>query len=160
MKIESPILQHLYDYWRQKRGTRALPARRDLDPVEIPSILPNVILLDVVSETQRMRARVVGTKVVGWYGSDYTGKYLDEIDFGDQRDQVLSDYRACLSSAKPQLEFRQFRTDSDILIRMERVILPLSDDGETVNMLLSGLSFEEQPGQYRAGAVGGFSARL
>ena len=48
----SPIiddrLRQTYEYWRGKAGARPLPSRSDIDPVEIPRLLPHIMLVDVI----------------------------------------------------------------------------------------------------------------
>lgn len=139
--IASPRLRTLYAYWNELRAGRAMPARADIDPVDIPRLLPNLLLLDVEPDTGRLKVRVAGTSVVEMYGSDYTGCYLDEIEFGDRRAAVLYDYATCLQTRQLYVSEHSFWTGRDITYRVERVILPLSDDGETVTHLIAGLEF-------------------
>lgn len=139
--IESPLLRALYAYWNERRGGRDMPARTDIDPVDIPRLLPNLLLLDVEPDTGRLKIRVAGTTIVDMYGSDYTGRYLDEIEFGDRRAAVLHDYTTCLRSRQVYVSEHSFWTGRDVTYRIERVILPLSDDGETVSQLIAGLEF-------------------
>src|SRR5215813_1573410 len=52
----------LYDYWRWKCGTQAMPSRADIDPVDMPRrLLPFINLVDVVSDERRYIYRLVGT---------------------------------------------------------------------------------------------------
>lgn len=139
--IESPRLQALYAYWNERRAGRPMPSRADFDPIDIPRLLPNLILMDVEPNTRRLKVRVAGTTVVEMYGSDYTGRYLDEIDFGDRRAAVLYDYNTCLQTKQAYVSEHSFWTDRDVTYRIERVILPLSDDGEAVSHLVAGLEF-------------------
>lgn len=139
--IASARLRQLYDYWNRRRAGRAMPARADIDPVDIPRLLPNLLLLEVEPGSGRLKVRVAGTAVVDMYGGDYTGRYLDEIEFGDRRPAVLHDYLACLRSRQPYISEHSFWTRRGVTVRMERVILPLSEDGETVSHLLAGLEF-------------------
>ena len=46
--ITDARLRALYEYWMEKRGDRAMPARADIDPTEIPDLLPIVGLADVI----------------------------------------------------------------------------------------------------------------
>lgn len=140
--IASPRLQTLYAYWNDRRAGRSMPSRADIDPVDIPRLLPNLLLIDVEPDTRRLKVRVAGTAVVEMYGSDYTGQYLDEIEFGDRRAAVLFDYTSCLESGQAYAAEHSFWTGRGISHRIERVILPLSDDGETVSQLIAGLEFD------------------
>ena len=44
------INQQALQYWLEKKGDRPMPGRRDLDPIEMPGLLPHVILLDVLHD--------------------------------------------------------------------------------------------------------------
>ena len=45
--ILHPKLVQLYDYWDTIRDVRAMPGRRDMDPLDIPKLLANMVLYDV-----------------------------------------------------------------------------------------------------------------
>jgi hypothetical protein len=47
--------RRLYDYWHEKRGTRAMPSRADIDPLELKGVLGWVLLLDVDWSGPRLR---------------------------------------------------------------------------------------------------------
>ncbi len=140
-ELESAGLRRLLAYWESKRQGRAMPARADIDPLDFHELLPNIILLDV--EGERFRVRVVGTGVVARFGDDYTGRYLDELDFGDQRDAILAHYGECRRTAAPHVSRTLFTSVRGVSTRMERLILPLSVDGATVDMMLACLEFAE-----------------
>lgn len=142
LNIVSALLRQLHAYWNDRCAGRTMPARADLDPADIPRLLPNLILLDVESGTERLKVRLVGTTVARMYGTDYTGRYLDEIEFGDRRNAILHDYMTCYRSKGVYVSEHTFWTDRGVNFRIERLILPLSDDGDTVSMLLSGLDFD------------------
>ena len=139
--VRSPLLRQIHDYWLEKRGSKLMPARADLDPLDIPRLLPNIILMDVMPADNRLHVRLVGTLVVEMFGADYTGQFLDEIEFGEVREKVLEDYNAAVTAARPLFSDHRFRKLGGHLFDIERVILPLSSDGGQVHMLLALLDF-------------------
>jgi len=147
-EVRSPMLLRAYEYWQSMRGDRVLPARSDLDPLDIPDLLPNVILLDYLPKDHRLKVRLVGTLVVDMYGSDYTGMYLDEIDFGEVRDKVLDDYMSAVTAARPLFSDHVFRQLGGALFDIERLIVPLSEDGTQVTMLLAILDFTRREREF------------
>src|SRR5579863_9702970 len=89
-----PVLKETLAYWEAKRGSRRMPRRRDLDPLhDIPRLLPNVQLADVIDGGRRFRMRVVGSRIVEALGRDGTGKFLDETLTGDRLARVQRDFR-------------------------------------------------------------------
>ena len=78
----SPItdarLQEAFEYWRGKAAGRPMPCRADIDPTEIPRLLPHVMLVDVL-DGGRYRYRLIGTENASAHGFEATGRYLDEV---------------------------------------------------------------------------------
>src|SRR3546814_12327327 len=56
-------LRRLYDYWCGRCPEGALPARRDIDPLDIPDLLPNLFLLDVIGDAEDFVFRLAGPPV-------------------------------------------------------------------------------------------------
>ena len=52
-EYKSENLKKLWVYWRSKLNGREMPSRGDLDPVEIPELLPYVALIEVHWEPRR-----------------------------------------------------------------------------------------------------------
>ena len=144
MKIESAALQELYAYWDSKRAGRAMSSRSDIDPLEIPQLLPILLICDVEPNSERLKVRLVGTKIVEFYGADYTGQYIDELDLGDRRQAVLNAYRECIHAKQPSVKSHMFWNIRGLHFRVERIVLPLSDDQVRVNKVLAGISFDTQ----------------
>jgi hypothetical protein len=132
-----PRLEQAYDYWRRKAAGRCMPSRDDIDPTEIPRLLQDVMLVDVI-EGGRYRYRLIGTQNTQAHGVNATGRYLDEVLPGTEyRAHVLGLYdksvrerRALYSEC---LFFSPARHEPE---RHTKVLfMPLSADGETVNMV-------------------------
>jgi hypothetical protein len=53
--MRAPLSHHrdLYAYWFSKRGSRSMPARGDVNPVDIPLLLPYLILVERAGEQLR-----------------------------------------------------------------------------------------------------------
>src|SRR5579864_7045143 len=71
--ITDPRLQQAFDYWQSKRAGRLMPRRADLDPVDIPKLLPHIMLTDVVGPG-RYRYRLIGTEIEQAQGMHATGR--------------------------------------------------------------------------------------
>lgn len=79
--IESAMVAELYAYWRKQCGDRRMPRRADIDPADIKALLPNLFLTEFSANPFRVRYRLVGTEIVEHAHFDFTGRYLDELDF-------------------------------------------------------------------------------
>lgn len=133
-----PILKEALAYWRTKRGRRGMPSRRDIDPVEVPRLLPNLQLIEFVAG--RWRYRLIGTALVTAFGRDYTGQYPDELFDADRARSVIDTFDAVRQARQPIFARSRYITTKDVDIVANRLYLPLSDDGRAVNMILGALT--------------------
>src|SRR5258706_16250581 len=73
MPLLARISHHLdlYRYWLAKRGSRPMPARSDINPGDIPALLPYLGLVNKV--VGQFRWRLTGTGVADKIGRNLTG---------------------------------------------------------------------------------------
>jgi len=133
-----PLLRQLFDYWTKKKGERIAPSRTDIDPAELRALLRNVFLVERVGEPPRYRYRLVGTNIVREFGEEITGRYLDEVDFDYVTSRVVSEYDRAAEERRPIASKWAYTKQSGRRMVYERLILPLSSDGRTVDMFLCG----------------------
>lgn len=131
-----PRLHQVYAYWQQKRGARALPARSDIEPAELRAVLPHLMMVDVEAGP-RFRYRLFGTAVVEAFGSDPTGKYIDEVMVGAYKAFLLGLYNDILTSKKPVYSTSIYGGTRDKMLWTQRLMLPLSSDGTSVDKVLA-----------------------
>jgi hypothetical protein len=145
LDIVHPKLRRLYDYWDAKRAGagRAMPARPDIDPLEITFIIGNVILVDVIpGEPLGFRIRLHGTNLAQRAGYELTGKMLDALPIPEYRALAQQSFTEVATTGTP-IQGRRDRIFDNRLRRYETVILPLSSDGDRVDMLLVGLIYDD-----------------
>ena len=132
--LAAPTLRQAFDYWDAVRGDRLMPARRDIDPASMIPWLRNTFLVDVIRDPLEFRFRLVGTEVVHRFGMEITGRKLRELNLHGREHQTRAEYTAVAEGRAPRhsVEVTGGRNSWEI----ERLLMPLSDDGCTVNMLL------------------------
>jgi len=132
-------LKDLHAYWLGKKGDRPAPPRAAIRPEEIPRLLPYIALLDVIGEPTRFRFRLFGTALVQAYGDDLTGRFADEVDLDAVGPGILAQFTTLTRDCRPMIARVRFTKSGDgRYVQYERIGLPLSDDGQTVNMILAG----------------------
>ena len=136
--IVDPRLQQLQDYWSKGRGARALPARTDIDPVELRFLLGHLILLDVLDRPRQFRVRLQGTELERWMGGNLTGKTIDQLRSASLAALAAECLTRVVETKRPYHRIGEQLID-DIPRRFEALILPLAADGTTVNMLLAAV---------------------
>jgi hypothetical protein len=141
-EISNPKLRRLYEYWSRQRGDRKWPTRADLDPVDMRFALGNVILVEVLPETPpRYRIRLHGTTLTQRVGYDLTGKMLDDMPVPEFRDLSRLSFNKVVRTGEP-LHIVNDRLVDDRMQHYESILMPLSNSGERVDMLLVGLVYD------------------
>lgn len=138
-RIRTPALRSLFEYWNEKQGEQRFMLRSQLDPRDIASLLPLVFILKVQQEPRRYLIQLMGTEIVTRFGGDYTGRYMDELDLGEIKEQVLAGYDHVVDRVEPHLEFAEFTQRGRGRMQAERLALPLSSDGESVDLVLGAV---------------------
>ena len=130
-------LEAAYRYWLRKAGERPMPRRADIDPAEIPKLLPDVMLVDVMPG-RRYRYRLIGTENARAHGINATGRYLDEVLPGvEYKAHVIGLYDECVGERRALYSECLFLSPGrQAPERHTKVLfLPLSEDGTSVNIV-------------------------
>lgn len=135
--ITDPRLAEALAYWRRKCAGRAMPGRADIDPIEIPKLLPHVMLVDVLGPG-RYRYRLIGTENAAEHGINATGLDLENVLTGpDYRAHVLALYDECVAARRPLYSESLFLSPQGQMVERHTKVLfmPLSGDGESVGIV-------------------------
>ncbi|MBU6443948.1 MAG: PAS domain-containing protein [Alphaproteobacteria bacterium] len=143
--LAEPALAFLLDYWRAKRGSREMPARRDIRPAELKKYLDSIVMIDVLGGGD-FRYRLVGTTITRYFLVDPTGKRVAEAWAPAGEDAVMrvtTNLSAVVAGRVPvrlwgQIDWTGIGEDFDALY------LPFSDDGERVTLILNLFTFDRQ----------------
>jgi hypothetical protein len=131
-----PDVRAIVAYWRDKAGTRRMPARSDIDPSELKPFLSRISLIDVVPDERRFVYRLVGTEEVALRGYDPTGKSIGEGFFGPNLELAYEHYGYVVENRAPFCYRGDFEVPDGAIENEDVIFLPLSEDGENVNMIL------------------------
>ena len=114
-----------------------MPRRADIDPTEMPRLLPYVRLVDVLGPG-RYRYRLVGTEVHQFHGSNPTGRFVDEVLARPSAVRIIAVYDECVRDRRAiYLENLFLAADGGASFYHSKVLFaPLSEDGETVAQVL------------------------
>lgn len=155
-QIPNPILRQVFAYWQEKVAARgALPARADIDPVDLGTALPAIGLIEVTGDPAtgagRLRYRVMGSLQVEITGRDATGEM---IDLGSVEDDPAA---AAIATGGPIHAERTFSPANGVALAFETLVCPLASDGRAVDMLLTAVAPRYQPKDLPAARVNPFA---
>ncbi|HUA54026.1 MAG TPA: PAS domain-containing protein [Candidatus Sulfotelmatobacter sp.] len=143
--LANDALRRLYADWRARLRGRLMPARRDFDILDLKYIVGDLQLLQVERDPLRFRFRVHATNATARIGFDLTGRTVDDYPDPEYRAMVHNLYAGVVEARRPRRVMQASYELPSVILRWEGVILPLSDDGETVNMLMVGLHLLDAP---------------
>jgi hypothetical protein len=126
-----------------------MPRRADIRPREIISLLPHIFIADIC-QPLRFRFRLVGTAICYRWHADLTGKWLDELKFDGELETVLEQYASVARTGIPRVDKEEFVNENGLYLHYRRLLLPLSEEGESPNMLI-GIQKAIGIDGYRAG---------
>lgn len=126
-------------HWRSLMpAPGVLPGRQHFDPVQVPQLLSNVWLVDVVSDDPRMfRARLVGTAFERVGARLRKGNFFEDVAPEAEAKVTAQSFRRLLQTGG--YSWRRGKSSfshMEHVRELERVILPLASDGATVDMFL------------------------
>ena len=136
--IRSDVLRRLVAHWLRIRGRRQMPARADFDPLEARYALGYLSLIEVHRDPLRFYFRLDGTKQVELFGVDCTGRYLHDAMPRDHVALATASFSNVVERREPSYLRRQIAFH-ERLMEYEAVILPFSNDGEQVDLLMTGI---------------------
>lgn len=140
--IADEKIRRFFQYWLERRGDRKYPARADLDPVDFPYVLGDVVMVDAVRCPPgshwpwTFRYRLVGTKIVQRDGYDLTGRTLDDLPEPEYRERVRETWTEACETGMPVHRVREILLDRRMR-RYEVVVLPLASNGDDIDMVIS-----------------------
>jgi len=124
--IEEERLVRFHAYWLTRAPLRGWPRRADLDPLDIPDLLADLMLVDVCGG--RHRYRLVGTHVTDALGMDPTGWFMDELPEDAPFAGLMERIHAAVSEAgRPVYARSRHVTPQGTLRSCGRVLCPLAD---------------------------------
>lgn len=142
LKMTSPIIVAGFRYWDSRRRGRILPARSDLDPIiDIPALVPHIILFDVRRAPLDFRFRLLGGVARQNLSRDYTGHWFSEFPNYDSGGTIWPRHKLVHETGKPMLQRPTYVGPKKDFIYVENLLLPLSVAQEGWGMQLMFIDF-------------------
>jgi len=118
-----------------------MPLRSAIDPAEIPALLPHMMLVDTADRLEDFRYRLFGTSVCQGFGHDRTGVRFGDLPKIENYDAVYEGYWLTGTTAQPHYFPGRILSEKRDYISYSRLTLPISEQGDKVDMILGGAVF-------------------
>lgn len=140
--FEHAMLGALFRYWEKKRAGRKMPARRDIDPIEMDRrLLPHLMLCAIAEHGNQIRFRLVGTSLAKRLGFDPTGQLFTDLPKAEYFDFLAGLIRRVCVEAAPFYGESQFLWGAKGRLDARHVLLPLSAGGVEPAIVLIGAGY-------------------
>jgi len=140
---ERRLTLRLLNYWQEVKGVRSFPTCDDINSQAIADIWPNCYLLRIVKQDDEPIFDYLGEKL-----AKFSGVFVSDLSFSETRHQTLLDqairyYRDALTTRAPVVGDDEFVRFDGTRIIYRSIILPLSNDQETITHLLGAANGKE-----------------
>jgi hypothetical protein len=130
-----------YRYWDGKRRGRLMPSRADIEPLEMKAWLAGTALIQVTRDPAApngyaLRYRLIGSRPTILRSKDVTGMRVETGYFGASLEAALENYRLVIEEKTLVYDWDHTPAADGYAREAETLLLPLSTDGETVDMVL------------------------
>jgi hypothetical protein len=139
--LRSSVIQDGFAHWQSKCPPDGLPRRADINPFDIPRVMPQIVLLDVCHDPRDFCYRVIGTSVVEYWSKDWTGACMSGIDGQGPTSKIWASCDKVVTSRRPLLSRIPYVGPRAEFVSGEDIILPLVDAAGEIAMLLVFIAY-------------------
>lgn len=132
--ILDPGARTLFDYWRGCKTLNELPLWEEIDLLDVPSLVPDIVVHSVSYEPLLFRMILLGKNIIEQTRTDFTGSDVRDIDGADAAlgrfETTVCDRKGFYMSDTPvKWSPHDYKTYSTM-------ILPTVDKGNVIKHLL------------------------
>ena len=140
--IDQWQVKELLEYWLKIHPKDKLPCRADFDPIDVPRILPHIVMTDIERDPVRIRFRLVGTIITTAFNRELTGLYFDEAFENYAEAEGYTQRTELAMDAVPKHFFGKGKLKYDLdFTSIEWVLLPFAENGKDVDLVIAALSY-------------------
>jgi hypothetical protein len=131
-------------FWHDKKGEDAVPLRANIEPTQIPSILPWLLLLEAVEidGAMQFRYRLTGTGCREIFGIDYTGKILGEGLTPEGAEIRRREFKRVVESGHPIYSWSELPITERDFVMVYRGVFPVSRIGDKIDQIFLVIAHE------------------
>jgi hypothetical protein len=137
LAFADPRPKSLLALWRAKRQGPRLPRRADFDPLALKPHLGWLCIAEVLPGRDDLCYRLIGSAIVDIVGRDVTGRRVSEV----MPPAALDVFGYLMRHPRPARTYGTVAWCDKGFVSHETLLLPLADDGATVDRFLIEMLF-------------------
>ncbi len=134
--LERRMVLRLLRCWREAGGADGIPQLNNFNQDALAELWPDCYLLDLVTDKAAPRLEKIGESFLGELGCDLVGQPISDIPDGTLLKVSMGHLERVLSKGVPISLGGQFTNSDQDTVLYRCILLPLSDDNQTINQLL------------------------
>ena len=132
----SPVQREFFSYWREQAGGRIAPRDQDIDVLDVPTLMPHVVILDILRDPLDFRYRLVGTSVREMSSANFTGKKFSDFDGRGPGSKIWTILDSVRVSQKPAYYSIPYIGPNKDFLKLNDLFLPLLDDNMDTSKII------------------------
>lgn len=146
-----------FDYWESLLDGRDFPSVGDLDPEAIAPFREHSLLIDFTNGYEAPVLRYVGSHLRA--EASLANREIDpnDVPAGTLLSRLTNHYLEILANRSPIGFEAEYENETDERVSYRGILLPLSDDGTTINFIYGAVSWKSEdilPGDKQDGSFG------
>ena len=141
--MERRLVLRLLAHWRELCGERALPSFADVDPDRMSSMWANCLVLDCVGHAENPVFRTIGKDLADRIDMDLVDRFVTDAPEQTLISVTVAYAGEVLRKKVPISRGGEFFKPDGVRVLYRSILLPMSDDGETVSGLLGAANCRE-----------------
>ena len=143
LQSEQRFVLQLLTYWRSLLDDRPLPSFDDIELAAIQTLWPHCFIVDVIGATIAPMFRALGSEFAAEAKCSLVGRCVSDAPAGTLVSAATAYIAEVLTKSVPVSRGGELRRANRPTMLYRSILLPMSDDGETINGLLGGASGRE-----------------
>lgn len=139
--LNSETVRAAVEYWNSKRTSDGPPDRDLLDPLEVPRLLPYLLLKEAQRDPWDFRYRLVGTVVREHCRDNWTGKWMSEIPGQDASSVIFRVTRWVCERGEPAIYRPPYVGPHKEFKYCEAAVMPWRNGGGLIDRVLVAADF-------------------
>jgi len=132
-------------YWKELAAPRRFPSRNQISHETAGDLWDHLFIVEIATAPDHYRFVQAGDVLITALGRDPTGETVAASIPGGMGTRTLFFHQAAVGLKGPVDDAGNWTRDDGMQILYRSILLPLSDDQQTVNFLLGAFSFRPVP---------------
>lgn len=141
---ERRLTMRAYLYWQSLLRGRLFPSVADLDPQAVASFSDQSILLDFTQGPEAPILRFVGRALREEGGIEQGALSPVDVPTRSLISRLTAHYMEIHANLSPVGFEAEFESPRDVMTKYRGILLPLSDDGQTINFMYGVVSWKDE----------------